>query len=300
VSVTRYELKAVASPKRLEIVGMVVAGRSPESDLVLTDGNPSRRHAQLLVSEGKVWIEDLGSMNGTYVNGRPIKVRTALLPGDRVRFDEEEFELRAIPPPDDAATQLKPRGDSDGHQTVLAHNRARTPGSWADPDFQDAQRTRLLDPAELAKMRAAGATALGPVDAPYLVVQSGRRAGERLKLKSGRETNVWEIGSDAGHDIVLDDSGVSGFHAKLVNEGSRWKLIDQMSANGSFVNGQKSNISYLKHGDRLRFGPVECVFQLPEVQGRGRSSMRMSGWMIGAIAFAITAGAIIGAILVFS
>jgi pSer/pThr/pTyr-binding forkhead associated (FHA) protein len=133
-------------------------------------------------------------------------------------------------------------------------------------------------------------------------VQSGRRGGERLKLKPGRETNVWEIGSDARHDIVLEDAGVSGYHAKLVNEGNRWKLIDQMSANGSFVNGQKSNISYLKHGDRLRFGPVECVFQLPDSQGGGaaKASTPMSPWMIGAIAFAITAGAIMGAYLIFS
>ena len=104
--------------------------------------------------------------------------------------------------------------------------------------------TKLYE-AELEEMRApsgdrAATETAGTVDAPYLVVQSGRHGGERLKLAPGRATNVWEIGAEAARDIVIDDAGVSGFHAKIVNEGNRWKVIDQMSANGTFVNGQKS------------------------------------------------------------
>jgi pSer/pThr/pTyr-binding forkhead associated (FHA) protein len=38
-------------------------------------------------------------------------------------------------------------------------------------------------------------------------------------------------------------------------------VLDQMSANGTYVNGKRSNVSYLTSGDRVRFGPVECVFQ---------------------------------------
>jgi len=318
VAEKRYELKAVSSPKRVEIVGTIIAGRNPESDLVLTDGHPSRRHAQLVVSEDKVWVEDLGSANGTFVNGQEIKARTALTLGDRVRFDAEEFELIELPPEDGNATQIRrtpppsaaapppeprpgppPTPPAPPPKEPVA-SRVRTPGSWADPEFRDSQGTRLFDPAELEKIRATAAAPTGPVDTPLLVVQSGRRGGERITLKPGKETNVWEVGSEAGRDIVLEDAGVSAFHAKIVNENNRWKLLDQMSANGSFVNGQKSNISYLKDGDRVRFGPVECLFQLPRGGARGAAGVggnKMSPWMLAAVAFVVTVGLIIGGLL---
>jgi pSer/pThr/pTyr-binding forkhead associated (FHA) protein len=88
---------------------------------------------------------------------------------------------------------------------------------------------------------------------------------------------------------MIPDAGVSGFHAKIVNEASRWKLIDQMSANGTFVNGAKSNISYLAAGDRIRFGPIDCVFQLPANASQPAARGNKRAWIIAAIAFALTA-----------
>lgn len=288
-----YVLKASAGGKRVEINGTLTAGRNPECDLVLTVGHPSRRHAEVSLENDRVWVKDLGSANGTFVNDQQISQRYALNAGDRVRFDAEEFVLESSAPVAmDNATVLRRPEDVVEHQTVAAQNRPRTPGSWADPDARGGQGTRLFDPAELDKIRAGGAgtAALERVDAPYLVVQSGRHAGERLKLEPGRTTNVWEIGSEAGRDILIDDAGVSGFHSKIVNEGSRWKIIDQMSANGTYVNGQKSNISYLKHGDRVRIGPVECAFQLP-TQGDSKSTASGGGrprWIVAVAAFAAT------------
>ncbi len=72
------------------------------------------------------------------------------------------------------------------------------------------------------------------------------------------------------------DSGVSALHAKIVNEGERWKVLDQMSANGTFVNGKRANVSYLSSGDRVRFGPVECVFHTDGSSARAiTASQRM-------------------------
>ena len=79
------------------------------------------------------------------------------------------------------------------------------------------------------------------------------------------------MGCDADREIVFTDKGVSGRHAKIVNEGTRWKLIDQPAANGTFVNGNRTNMSFLASGDRLRFGPVECIFQLPAAAGIAES-----------------------------
>jgi pSer/pThr/pTyr-binding forkhead associated (FHA) protein len=78
----------------------VVIGRHRDSDFVIGDSTVSRRHAALH-REGYVWIlEDLGSKNGTRLNGRPVEGRAVVAPGDEIgfgaataRFDPDERRL---------------------------------------------------------------------------------------------------------------------------------------------------------------------------------------------------------------
>jgi pSer/pThr/pTyr-binding forkhead associated (FHA) protein len=61
----------------------IVIGRLPECTVVLADTNISRRHAQVTLEGGDVVVTDLGSTNGTFVNGRRI-ARAVVKPGDEV------------------------------------------------------------------------------------------------------------------------------------------------------------------------------------------------------------------------
>jgi hypothetical protein len=61
----------------------VVIGRSSELDMVLVEDMVSRKHAKITCSAGKIIIEDLGSTNGTFVNGEKIK-QTRIKEGDRI------------------------------------------------------------------------------------------------------------------------------------------------------------------------------------------------------------------------
>src|SRR3954453_23625737 len=64
----------------------VVIGRSTGSDFVIRDATVSRRHAAIH-REGYAWfVEDLGSKNGTRVNGRPVQGRAVIAPGDELGF----------------------------------------------------------------------------------------------------------------------------------------------------------------------------------------------------------------------
>ncbi len=61
--------------------GRVIVGRAKDVDFRVDDSNVSRRHAAIFWSEGSVVIEDLGSTNGTMVNGYPIS-KTVIRSGD--------------------------------------------------------------------------------------------------------------------------------------------------------------------------------------------------------------------------
>jgi len=61
----------------------ILIGRSSDLDMVLVEDMVSRKHAKITIADGKITIEDLGSTNGTFVNGE--KVKTARLKeGDRI------------------------------------------------------------------------------------------------------------------------------------------------------------------------------------------------------------------------
>ena len=79
-----------AAGDRLEIDGPLVIGRAQEGPGALGgDGEISRRHAEVTPIEGdRVMIEDLGSTNGTIVNGKPIAGKTILGPGDTVEVGD--------------------------------------------------------------------------------------------------------------------------------------------------------------------------------------------------------------------
>jgi hypothetical protein len=61
-------------------------GRSPDNDIFLDDVTVSRKHAVLVQAEGEFRIEDLGSLNGTFVNRRRIDSATRLETGDEVQI----------------------------------------------------------------------------------------------------------------------------------------------------------------------------------------------------------------------
>ena len=66
-------------------------GTDLDLDIVLNGKYISKKHAVLLVEEGRIYIEDLGSTFGTHVNGKLIDKRTELKPKDRVRLGTQIF-----------------------------------------------------------------------------------------------------------------------------------------------------------------------------------------------------------------
>ena len=66
--------------------GVLTIGRSPDAQIVLDDSSVSREHARLEMRSGQGTISDLGSQNGTTVNGRPAEGGVLLAPGDVIEL----------------------------------------------------------------------------------------------------------------------------------------------------------------------------------------------------------------------
>jgi pSer/pThr/pTyr-binding forkhead associated (FHA) protein len=94
-------LRFTAGPlagRRVEVTAALVLGRQA-ADLVVEDPQVSRRHASLRPAGDALEVEDLGSLNGTWVNDARIQGATRLAPGDRVRVGDTTFEVEGPPVP---------------------------------------------------------------------------------------------------------------------------------------------------------------------------------------------------------
>jgi DNA-binding winged helix-turn-helix (wHTH) protein len=78
--------------------GEHIAGRDPDCSLVIDSTSVSRRHARFTVVSGTATIEDLGSTNGTHVNGTRISAPTRLAPGNEVALGTEVLQVKARNP----------------------------------------------------------------------------------------------------------------------------------------------------------------------------------------------------------
>lgn len=78
----------------LEVRDVTVLGRSAEADVLLDDPYASEFHMRLVASENGLVLHDLGSTNGTYVNGRRITAPTTMRRGDTIQVGKTVMEVR--------------------------------------------------------------------------------------------------------------------------------------------------------------------------------------------------------------
>jgi hypothetical protein len=79
--------------------GEVLIGRSSSCHLVRDDGLVSRRHAQLVIKNDRATVEDFGSANGVFVNGKRVAGSEPLKSGDELQIGKQTFVVRSIARP---------------------------------------------------------------------------------------------------------------------------------------------------------------------------------------------------------
>lgn len=84
-----------------------VVGRHRECQLRIPSADVSRRHCILRIDDGQLTVEDLGSMNGTHINGERIVGVRAVQDGDKLEIGPVLFGVRHYQP-ETHVTQIKP------------------------------------------------------------------------------------------------------------------------------------------------------------------------------------------------
>lgn len=80
--------------REFEVNDVVVMGRSSETDVAIDDPYASEFHLRLVSQENGMMLHDLGSTNGTYVNGRRVSAPTELKRGDTIQVGKTVMEIR--------------------------------------------------------------------------------------------------------------------------------------------------------------------------------------------------------------
>jgi len=91
----------------------LLLGRTPESDVMLTDAKVSRAHCRIVLVNGAVTASDLNSTNGTLLDGQPMDRATRLEPGAVLRIGPYEIEYQRRDPGDPDGTMLAGPSTSD-------------------------------------------------------------------------------------------------------------------------------------------------------------------------------------------
>lgn len=201
----------------------ITLGRAVSNDIVLGDARASREHARLECGAGGCEIVDLGSSNGTRLNGKPVQ-RATLKPGDVVSVGSSQLRFEA--------------------ETLLA---------------DELEVTRLDSESDLARTmdREALPVAINETDLPRLVVFDREQAIEVPLHAVDRVT----IGRTDENDVVVEQGSVSRQHAEVVRRGGEWLLRDLGSTNGTWLRGEAVDEQSLQDGDAFRVGRAQIVFK---------------------------------------
>jgi ABC-type multidrug transport system ATPase subunit/pSer/pThr/pTyr-binding forkhead associated (FHA) protein len=212
------------------IQGEIVIGRNPDCQLILDDREVSRRHARLEHTGDQFWLLELGSTNGTQLDGEPLapRRRYSLNPGQTFQVGSYILFVSEL----GHAAGRGEQGAPTPRQAPI------TPGTPAmEAGEQAAVKTMLIQEADILQAPA--------------VVHS---------LDLGKYDRI-TFGRSQDNHVVLNHPLVSRYHAAIERIGGRYLLRDLRSTNGVFVNSKRAaNETWLREADEIRIGPF--VFEL--------------------------------------
>lgn len=203
-------------PLFISIRGLIEVGRECNG-LLLADPQVSRRHLSLDADAGRVIVNDLGSTNGSTLDGARLTAPSVLVPGSEVKCGETTIRLDAPAPvavrPDDAAKGTVVTGAApDPTGTVIASPASTTPSPGAGGPMLAAQRPVAGgDAARRTSIDMVAASAQNEgVDVAGLPADQGTVTIVFSDIESSTERNV-QLGDQVWMEVL-------GNHNRIVTE----------------------------------------------------------------------------------
>ncbi len=230
----KYHLAGIENNYSFELppTGTLVCGRAVTSDLAIIDPTVSRHHADVSVGDGGVNVRDVGSSNGTFVNGVRIE-QSFVVPGDTLTFGKVAFRVEAVadapPPPPPAATQIPgativrqvPRTPARG---LEESGKLQAAMAAADPAEKDRQKLAILLEVSKGLTKVADTDALLSKVADYVfqILEADRcaillREADHMVQKVARDKRSATVAYQVPQSIVGTVVDENGFNSQVLS-----------------------------------------------------------------------------------
>jgi len=208
-------------------------GRDDEADIVVPLDYISRIHAKLSVNKGILFIEDLNSSNGTFVNDERVK-KSELRNKDVIRLDE--FSFLIIGP--ETKKESKPK-------TIVRDKREIT------------EKIKKSITSTHPKIRLASQTV-------YLHDINENSKGKVHEIINAKN----HLSKLLGHHLSTSEQSVSARHVYLNQTDTGWEIVNNGASDGLLINGRMQIRAVLSDEDEVTVGGVKFKFQSSGVQAK--------------------------------
>jgi pSer/pThr/pTyr-binding forkhead associated (FHA) protein len=209
-------------------------GREPGSEVAIAPNaaNVSRRHAEIRLQGGQYILVDLGSFNGTFLNGRRVVAAEILQDSDKIELGPAGPSFRFRNP-----------ANADSQQNArFAQAGGPSAAQSGGPALQPNQT--IVAHAESGSLRNTARSSQASPNEPQVFLQ---RAFDRAQLTIGRANDS---------DVRLDGLLISNLHARISQTTEGLIIEDLNSTNGTYVNGERiTGRRHLPPEDVVQVGP---------------------------------------------
>lgn len=259
---TSLALRCERTGKLHELIGEMLVGREVECDIQLESSKISRYHAKLYVSANGLYVEHLGSSNGTYLNRQKVRQRTHIGLGDQISFDTLSYRVttsrsgnaddtQLVTPPEIASATAAKEANERSPQLMrsalgrtqkqvlnTANPYQQPPGSVPDTYGGNAKNTPSADLQDFLEFAASGLKAQEPIsreDAnPFGMGASSpahKEANSNKDLEANKgaaQASLWDQFSEPGLRPKVNSRSASSSEAtsSIERVNDSWKMAD--------------------------------------------------------------------------
>jgi len=256
-------------------------GRMKENDIIIDNLLVSRFHAKILKKDNQILIEDQGSENGCFVNGKKIKEPIEITEKDEVIIGKHKLVLKfpktpavnlpkipniAVEPQSPPSGAKAPSTAWDASSTFVADKDTQEKIIKKIAEKLEASQNKSQELPPAAKDAELNRTVAGPTkEKPPEVALIVSVPGQKEEIYYWAKTQM-TVGRAMECEIILDQPQVSRNHATLTLQDGCYFIEDLDTGNGTYVNQVRIKKKELFNNDTILVGNNQIIFKAPTVK----------------------------------